>query len=172
MKSDRRNPKLAGIIRKLVIKRCKYKGSGKEELKPGASQMDHIRREAENRYTQVLNTSGYAAPKLDKVRVGFIGLGGRGSAAVTRLSYLEGVEIKGLCDVIPEKAEAAKSRIKTSGHTPVVFSGSEDSWMELCRRDDIDLVYVATPWPLHAPMGIYARIRGNISAGSAGSYNS
>ncbi len=165
MKSDRRNfLKLAGLSGIGLLSGCNYKGSGQEELKSGSSQLDHIRREAEKQYSQVFNMSGYAAPKLDKVRVGFIGLGGRGSAAVTRLSYLEGVEIKGLCDVIPEKAEAAKSRIKTSGHTPVVFSGSEDSWMELCRRDDIDLVYVATPWPLHAPMGIYAMDQGKHAA--------
>ncbi len=26
------------------------------------------------------------------------------------------------------------------------YSGSEDAWKELCQRDDIDLVYIATDW--------------------------
>ena len=63
MKSDRRNfLKLAGLSGIGLLSGCNYKGSGKEELKPGASQLDHIRREAEKRYSQVFNMSGYAAP--------------------------------------------------------------------------------------------------------------
>ena len=43
--------------------------------------------------------SGYAAPAIPVVRVGVIGLGDRGSGAVKRLSFIEGVEIKALCDI-------------------------------------------------------------------------
>ena len=35
------------------------------------------------------------------VRVGFIGLGMRGPGAVERFTYLDGVEIKALCDLYP-----------------------------------------------------------------------
>ena len=49
---------------------------------------------------QRFNMSGYAAPKLDKVRIGFVGLGMRGPGAVERMSYIEGVEIIALCDVL------------------------------------------------------------------------
>lgn len=99
-------------------------------------------------------------PRIEKVRVGFIGLGGRGAAAVTRLSYIEGVEIKGLCDIVTQRAEAAKKSIKTPGHSPVVFSGNENSWTEMCQSEEFDLIYVATPWPLHAPMAIYSMENG------------
>ena len=57
------------------------------------------------------NMSGYAAPKLETVRIGFIGLGQRGPDAVLRMSKIEGVDIKGLCDIRPEKAEAAKQSL-------------------------------------------------------------
>ena len=30
----------------------------------------------------------------------------------------------------------------------------------MCDRKDIDLVYIATPWALHAPMGVYAMEHG------------
>ena len=43
---------------------------------------------------QKFNMCGFAAPKLDKVRIGIIGLGNRGPGAVDRLSYIQGVEIK------------------------------------------------------------------------------
>src|SRR5215216_2738280 len=49
------------------------------------------------------NMCGYAAPKLDTVRIGFIGLGNRGPAAVARMGHIEGVEIKALCDIRSEK---------------------------------------------------------------------
>ena len=42
---------------------------------------------------QNFNMCGYAAPKLDTVRVGVVGLGMRGPGAVQRLSVIEGVEI-------------------------------------------------------------------------------
>ena len=37
------------------------------------------------------------------VRVGFIGLGMRGPGAVERFTYLDGVEIKALCDLYPDR---------------------------------------------------------------------
>jgi len=49
------------------------------------------------------NMCGYAAPKLEVVRVGIVGLGMRGSDAVERLSDIEGVEIVALCDKYPDR---------------------------------------------------------------------
>lgn len=109
---------------------------------------------------QRFNMSGYRAPKLDTVRVGFIGTGNRGSAAVERHSYIQGVSIKAICDVRPEKAEAAKARIKTTGHEARLYSKNAESWKEVCDRDDIDLIYVATHWELHTPIAVYAMERG------------
>src|SRR4030095_7466885 len=54
------------------------------------------------------NMCGYAAPKIDKVRIGIIGLGMRGSDAVERLSYLDGVEIVALCDKYPARVAPLK----------------------------------------------------------------
>jgi hypothetical protein len=156
MNYNRRNfLKLAGLTGASLFGSCNLKGTGSLN-KDSNSTLEHIKEESIKSYSQIFNMSGYAAPKLNKVRVGFIGLGGRGSAAVTRLSYIEGVEIKGLCDLLPERAEAATERIKTPGHSPNIYSGKEDVWMEMCNRDDLDLIYIATPWPLHAPMGIFA----------------
>lgn len=105
---------------------------------------------------QHFNMSGYAAPKIDTVRVGVIGLGSRGPGAVNRLSRIDGVEIKGLGDLLPENVEAVKKRLSSSNHNPTSYSGSEDAWKELCDREDIDLIYICTPWHLHTPMAVYA----------------
>lgn len=108
------------------------------------------------KHTQKFNMSGYAAPKLQTVRVGFIGTGNRGTSAVTRMSKIEGVEIKAICDLRPEKAEAAKRNIANTPHKPDLYTGGENEWKKMCERNDIDLVYIATPWNLHTPMAVFA----------------
>ena len=79
------------------------------------------------------NMSGYAAPKLDVVRIGFIGLGQRGPDAVLRMSKIEGVEIKGLCDIRPEKAEAVKQSLANTKHKPELYTGDKDAWKKILK---------------------------------------
>ncbi|MFC4871625.1 Gfo/Idh/MocA family protein [Negadavirga shengliensis] len=106
------------------------------------------------------NMSGYAAPPMDKVRIGFIGLGNRGPGAVVRMSKIEGVEIKALCDLRPERIGFVKEKISHTPHQPAIYTGSAEAWKALCERGDIDLVYIATPWHLHTPMSVYAMQHG------------
>lgn len=122
--------------------------------------LDHIRRQAGRKYTQQFNMSGYAAPKIDTVRIGYVGIGNRGSAAVERITYIQGVEIKALCDIRPEMVAAAKKKMDGTGHNPHEYTGSADAWKKMCERDDIDLIYIATPWNLHTPIALYAMQHG------------
>jgi hypothetical protein len=126
---------------------------------PGAPDPGDKKSSGQNR-RQRFNMSGYAAPKLGTVRIGFIGLGNRGPGAVDRMSHIEGTEIKGLCDIRPERVELIREKLKGSQHNPVCYSGEEESWKKLCERDDIDLIYITTPWHLHTPMAIYAMNHG------------
>jgi len=105
---------------------------------------------------QTFNMCGYAAKPVDTVRIGFIGLGNRGGAAVPRINHIDGVDIRGLCDIRPQMAEAAKEKLKDSGHRPLLYTGKKDAWKSLCENPDIDLVYIATPWELHTPIAVYA----------------
>lgn len=107
-------------------------------------------------HKQEFNMSGFAAPKLDVVRIGVIGLGNRGSGTVNRLACIEGVEIKALCDLVPEKVTRALESISPLGHKPDLYSENENDWKKVCERKDIDLIAVVTPWPLHTPMCTYA----------------
>ncbi|MBE9461506.1 Gfo/Idh/MocA family protein [Dyadobacter subterraneus] len=110
----------------------------------------------EKKYIQKFNMSGYAAPKLPVVRVGFIGLGNRGMAAVERMNKIEGVQIKALCDLRAEKVEEAAKMVSPQGHQPKKFYTGADAWKQLCEMPDIDLVYIVTPWALHTPMAVFS----------------
>ena len=107
-------------------------------------------------YIQQFNMSGYAAPKLETVRAGFIGLGSRGPGHVMNLTKCEGVQVVGLSDLITENVVKVQKRIEPLGHKPTLYSGSQDEWKKLCDRKDVDIIYIATPWHLHVPMALYA----------------
>lgn len=59
----------------------------------------------DRKHNQRFNLSGYAAPKLEKVRIGFVGLGQRGPGAVERISFIDGVKIVGLCDEFEDRVD-------------------------------------------------------------------
>ena len=111
-------------------------------------------------HVQHFNMCGYAAPKLNTVRVGFIGLGNRGPSHLRSMTKIEGVEIKALSDIRPESVLKAKKLLAGSVHNPDTYSGDADEWKKLCDRKDIDLVFIATPWNLHTPMAVYAMEQG------------
>ena len=110
------------------------------------------------------NMSGYRAPKLNRVRVGIVGLGMRGPGAVERLSYIDGVDIVALCDLYPNRVEKMQAYLR-SVNLPAAksFSGPE-GWKALCQLNDLDLVYITTPWQLHTPISVYAMQQGKHAA--------
>ena len=117
-------------------------------------------KEAQKNHRQRFNMSGYVAPKLDKVRIGIIGLGNRGPSHLETMRMIDGVEIRALCDVLPERTAAAKKRLDGSIHNPTLYSGDQDAWMKLCEQEDIDLVMITTPYYMHAGMAVYAMEHG------------
>ncbi|MDR1745916.1 MAG: Gfo/Idh/MocA family oxidoreductase [Tannerella sp.] len=98
---------------------------------------------------------GLRCKPIPKVRIGIVGLG-RGGGAVDRLSHIEGTEIVALCDLLPERIESAQKTLKKNGRKEAAVYSKEEDWRKLCERDDIDLVYNATPWELHVPIALYA----------------
>ena len=104
---------------------------------------------------------GLRLAPMPVVRVGFIGLGMRGPSAVERFVHLEGVEIKALCDLHPDRVEKASQILAKAGlPEAATYSGEETAWKALCDRPDIDLVYIATDWARHTEMMIYAMNKG------------
>jgi len=97
---------------------------------------------------------------VERVRVAVIGLH-RGMEHVRSSLGTEFAEVAAVCDVFDDRAQAAAEEcVKQRGRRPAVYSGSEEIWEKLVDRDDIDVVYVATPWAWHVPMCLRAMERG------------
>ena len=93
---------------------------------------------------------------MERVRVGFVGLGVRAKRAVERMMHIEGCEITAICDLVPQNIEEAETIIiGHGGKAPVTFS-TANGWKALCQMPEVDLVYICTDWASHADIGIYA----------------
>ena len=87
--------------------------------------MPEVRAAAATIHSQLFNMGGYGAPPLEKVRIGFIGLGMRGPGAVERMAHIEGVEIAALCDKYTDRVERMQSLLSRFGLPGAkAFSGS------------------------------------------------
>ncbi|MGL6121877.1 MAG: Gfo/Idh/MocA family protein, partial [Shewanella sp.] len=100
---------------------------------------------------------GLIAPKIDVVRVGFIGVGERGFSHAEQLFHLEDVELKATCDSHPVVQDRAVEHIvKQNRPNPAIYTGNNLSYRDLLSRDDIDIAIISTPREWHASMAIEA----------------
>jgi predicted dehydrogenase len=111
------------------------------------------------------SVAGLAGPKMDAVRIGVIGVGGRGTGDLAELLLMDGVEIRAICDVVEAKVARAQAYVQKKGHPkPDGYSAGPEDYKKLCDRNDIDLVYIATPWRWHVPMCVDAMTKGKHAA--------
>lgn len=101
----------------------------------------------------------------DVVRIGLVGCGRRGMNHVSDLLGIPNVEIRAVCDVVPDHATAAAAEIETAGRpAPALYVAGERDFENLCRRDDLDLINISTPWSWHVPMAVAAMREGKHAA--------
>ncbi len=97
---------------------------------------------------------------IEKVRVAHIGLS-RGISHVNDSLRLDWVEVVAVCDLREDRAKRAADQCeKARGKRPEVYGGTADIWEKLVDRDDIDVVYISTPWNWHMPMAVRAMEKG------------
>jgi len=91
---------------------------------------------------------------LKKVRVGIIGLGKRNTRHLRDLLRIPFVEIAAVCDVQQANINEAVALCAAKKQNPMRYSGNERAWEKLIRQDNIDVVYIATPWEWHCEMSV------------------
>ena len=96
----------------------------------------------------------FACAPMERIRVGLVGYGARGSIAVKRLLNVPGVEITAVCDKLPERAAKGVAAVTAAGRAkPRAYDG-EEGWKALCDDDAVDVVYSCTPWALHGAIAV------------------
>ncbi len=112
-----------------------------------------------------LQSYPYKPEKLAKVRIGMVGVGGMGTSHVSNFLKIKGCEIVAVCDIVEDRVIRAQNMAIEAGFPkPEGYSNGELDYKRLCQRDDIDLVFTATPWEWHVPVCLEAMNSGKHAA--------
>jgi predicted dehydrogenase len=98
------------------------------------------------------------SPLSDKpVRLGFIGIGGRGSYHLNAALGIEGVEVPAICELKPVRLHQAKRWIENAGlPTPRLYDRGPEDYKRLCQEEELDAIICCTPWQYHTPVCLSA----------------
>ncbi len=109
----------------------------------------------------------------EKIRVGIIGVGARGTGHLELLLRRDDVVITALCDIDQKRLTDGSALVKKSGAaTPKTFGNGPKHYQELLALDNVDAVIIATPWIWHTPMAIDAMKSGKaVGLEVAGAFN-
>lgn len=110
----------------------------------------------------LLNASGDTGKT---VRIGFVGVGRRGTSLVRTLLDIPGVELPAFCDIDEENLSRAQKVVEEAGRErPQGYSRGPEDYRRLVEREDLDAVITATPWNLHAPVMVATMKAGKYGA--------
>ena len=101
----------------------------------------------------------------ENIRIGFVGVGGRGSSLLRQLLRIDGCQITAVCDMIPERVSRVQKLVAEAGFPePVGYSKDEIDYQRMCDSEDLDLVITATPWLAHERVCVAALNSGKHAA--------
>lgn len=107
----------------------------------------------------LLNTplKTFATEKQNKVRVGLIGVGLRGQLHLTEMLKRKDVEVMALADPQAVMMQSSLKIVRDFGKKePMIYGNGNYDYKNLLKRDDIDAVFIASPWEWHIPQSIDA----------------
>jgi len=99
------------------------------------------------------------------LNVGIIGLGPRGSSLTRTVSKMQDINIRTICDFIPERLEAAaKSVEERAGYTPMTVR----DYRTILEDPEIDAVIISAAWEAHVDLAVAAMEAGKYTAMEVG----
>ncbi len=106
-----------------------------------------------------------AAPPIETVRIGFVGVGLQGGGHVRNFLQIDGVEIVAICDIDAARAQEVASWVGADNRpVPALYTNGDRDYERMCDANELDLVFVSTPWEWHVPMCVYAMETGSHAA--------
>jgi predicted dehydrogenase len=95
------------------------------------------------------------------IRMGFVGVGDRGSYHLDSALGIEGVLVPAICDINDSYLHRAKRWIEESGQdTPKLYGKTKTDFERMCAEQDLDVIICATSWEWHAPVCLAAMKNG------------
>lgn len=108
----------------------------------------------------IVTVPGFAHKKFsvtDKLNVGLIGVGLRGTNHLQNLLLRKDVNVTAICDIDENRIAIAKKHIAdANGKSPKVFGSNEHDYKNLLALQEVDAVIIATPWLWHTRMTVDA----------------
>jgi hypothetical protein len=91
------------------------------------------------------------------LRLGFVGIGGRGTYHLNCALGMEGIEVPALCEIQSKRLQAAKQRVEKAGlPTPRLYGRGVKDFYRLCDNEQLDAIICCTSWEWHAPVCLAA----------------
>ncbi len=89
----------------------------------------------------------------DKLKIGMIGVGLRGTNHLNNLLLRDDVLITAICDIDPKRITLAVNKIIETGQKePKIFGKNDYDYRNLLELKDVDAVIISTPWLWHTRM--------------------
>jgi predicted dehydrogenase len=102
-------------------------------------------------------TYGIGSNQKQKLKVGLIGVGLRGTNHLNNLLQRDDVLITAICDIDPVRIDLTKQLFKDKKITLPKFYGKNDlDYRNLLELKEVDAVIIATPWLWHTRMSVDA----------------
>jgi hypothetical protein len=124
-----------------------------------------LARDARATETQTPEGTFYAAPPIETVRIGLVGVGLQGGSHLENFLKIPGCRVTAVCDVRQERTDWATRAVTSAGHpAPAAYTRGANDFERLCETEDLDLVFTATPWEWHVPVMLAALENGKHAA--------
>lgn len=90
-----------------------------------------------------------------KVRLGFIGVGARGTSHLSGILNRNDTEVHAICDIDEQNAINAQQLVRDAGKGKAeLYTGGKDDYLRLVSRNDLDGIVISTPWEYHVEQSI------------------
>ena len=109
----------------------------------------------------------FSSPVVNKqIKLGFVGTGMRGQWMLWLAAKYPEVQIPAICDIDDGMIESALKILKDAGKPdPRIYKNGDEDFRNMVANEDLDGVYIATPWEWHHTMAI-AAMKNGINVGT------
>ena len=109
----------------------------------------------------IMPSTIFASRAQQRVKMGFIGTGMRGQWVLWLAAKYPEVDIPAICDIDDGMIESALKILKDADKPePKIYKNGDEDFRNMVKNEDLDGVYIATPWEWHHPMSIAAMKNG------------